>query len=192
MSTCTNNIADENIDFCPNDEIASGVSETEIYGARISDFEEIKTIPALSAASTFAEAATISETHTFKAGKGFHKLNILPDTGNVESQSVGNKGAKSVNNRFSGTLPGTSARNKGYHRAVKNAGMIFIVKTRTGENVQIGSLAGPAYFEEFTPNTGTAPEDVNGIPFVISAIDKVAAPVYTGTITTIDDVSASV
>lgn len=188
---CTNNIADENIDFCANDEVASGVSETEIYGARVSDFETIQSIPSLSTAASYAAAATITESHVFKAGKGFFKMNILPDTGNVESQSVGSKGAKSVNNRFAGTLPTTSARNKGFHRAMKNAPMIFLVKTRTGDVVQIGSEEGAAFFEEFSPNTGTAPEDVNGVPFVISAIAKVAAPVYEGTITTIDDLSAS-
>lgn len=183
MSTCTNNIADENIDYCPNDEIAAGVNEVEIYGAYVSDFDVIQSVPALDAATTLEGAAIISETHTFKTDKGFHKLNVLPDTGNVESPLIGNKGSKSVNNRFSGTLPGTSARNKGYGRLVKNAPMVYLVKVRTGEFVQIGGVNGAAYFEEYGPNTGTAPEDVNGTPFVISAIDVVAAPVYTGTIT---------
>lgn len=191
MSQCTDPIVDENIDYCPNDEIASGVNETEIYGAKVSDFLEIKSVPALADATTHKEAATIAGTHTFKPGKGFHKLNVIPDTGNVESPLVGSKGSKSVNNRFAGTLPSTSARNKGYGRRHKNAPMVYLVKVRTGEMVQIGGVNGGAYFEEYSPNTGTAPEDVNGIPFVISAIDVVAAPVYTGTITTIDDSSAS-
>lgn len=190
MAQCTNNIVDENIDFCPNDEVASGVSETELYVARVSDFSDIKEIPSLATVTSYAEAATISETHTFLAGKGFTKLNVLADTGNVTSESVGSKGAKSFTTSLAGTLPGTSARNKGFGRAWKNAPLIAIAKARTGEYVQIGSKSGPAFFDTFSPNTGTAPEDVNGIPFVISATTKAPAPVYGGDLTLIEEASS--
>lgn len=180
---CTKSIVDENLDYCPTDEIAAGVSPVNIYGAFISDFDAIQELPALNVATSLAEAATIDTAHTFLTNKGFHKLNVLPDTGLVESVLVGEKGSKSVINSFAGTLPGTSARNKGYGRLVKNQGMIFLVTQINGDVVQIGSKNSPAYFEEYAPASGAKPEDVNGVPFKISAVDVCPAPVYTGTIT---------
>lgn len=180
---CTNNIVDENLDFCPTDEVASGVSEVEIYGAFIEDFETVQEPAALSAATSYAEAATIDTAHTFQTGKGFFKLNILPDTGNVESALVGSKGSKSFTNTFTGTLPSTSARNIGFGRRAKNAGMIWLVKQTNGDIRQIGSKTKPAYFEEYNANSGTTAEDVNGIPFNIQDTQPYAAPIYTSTIT---------
>lgn len=180
---CTNNIVDENLDFCPTDEIGSGISEVEIYGAFVSDMDEIQEPPALSAALSNAEAATIGTAHTFLTGKGFFKLNILPDTGNVESALVGSKGSKSYTNTFVGTLPGTSARNLGFGRRAKNAGMIWLVKQTNGDIRQIGSKTKPAYFEEYNANSGTTAEDINGIPFNISDTQPYPAPIYTSTIT---------
>lgn len=180
---CTRTIVDENIDFCPSDEIGAGVSEVEIYGAFISDFDVIQEPPALNVATSNAEAATIGTAHTFKADKGFFKMNILPDTGNVESALVGSKGAKSYTNTFTGTLPGTSARNLGFGRRAKNEGMIWLVKQTNGDLRQVGSKTKPAYFEEYNANSGTVAEDINGIPFSIMDTQPYPAPIYTSTIT---------
>ena len=183
MSNCTDNIVPENIDFCPTDEVASGVSETEIYAAFVADFDTISAPPALSAGTSYAELVTIPAAHTFTAPKGFFKLNVLPDTGLVESALVGNKGSKSYTNSFAGTLSGTSARNKGFGRKAKNAPMIFVVKLTNGERVQIGSETRPAYFEEFNPTSGATAEDVNGTAFKISDTQPYPAPIYAQTIT---------
>jgi hypothetical protein len=180
---CTDNIVSENLDYCPTDEIAAGVSEVEIYAAFVSDFDVIQEPAALSAATSYAEAATIDVAHTFPLNGGFFKLNVLPDTGNVESQLVGPKGSKSYTNVFTGTLPGTSARNLGFGRKAKNAGMIFLVKQTNGDIRQIGSATKPAYFEEFNANSGTTAEDVNGVPFSIQDTQPYPAPIYNSTIT---------
>ena len=180
---CTETIALEHIDYCPADEIAAGTTTTEIYAAPLSEFLAIIAPPALNVATTLSEAATIVGPHTFTSPAGFIKLNILPDTGNVESPMVGEKGSKSFANSFGGTLPGTSARNLGFGRKYKNVPMIFLVKQNNGDIRQIGSETRGAYFEEFTPASGAKPEDVNGIPFKITDVQAYPAPVYTGTIT---------
>lgn len=180
---CTDSIVDENLDYCPTDEVAAGVSEVEIYGAFIDDFETIQEPTDLATATSYAEAATIDTAHTFQTGKGFFKMNILPDTGNVESPLVGPKGSKSYNNIFTGTLPGVTARNIGFGRKAKNAPMIWLVKQTNGDIRQIGSKTKPAYFEEYNANTGTTAEDVNGIPFNIQDTQPYAAPIYNSTIT---------
>lgn len=181
--SCTNNIVPENLDLCPTDEVASGVSEVEIYGAFISDFDTIAEPTALDTATSFAAAATIDTAHTFLTNKGFFKLNIMPDTGNVDTQLVGPKGSKSFTNAFTGTMSGTGARNLGFGRRAKNSGMIWLVKQTNGDIRQIGSKTKPAYFEEFNANSGTTAEDVNGIPFNIQDTQPYPAPIYTGAVT---------
>ena len=183
MPDCPDPIADENIDFCPTTETAAGVSETQIYAAYLSDFETLNAPPALTAATTYTEAATIIAAHTFATGKGFFKINVLPDTGLVESTLVGEKGSKSYSSSFSGTLSGTSARNKGFGRLAKNAPMVFLVVQTNGDIVQLGSETRGAYFEEFNATSGAKAEDVNGITFKITDVQSYPAPNYTHTIT---------
>lgn len=180
---CNNNIVDENLDFCPTDEVAAGTSETEIYGAFISDFDVLQEPTALDVATSYAQAAEISAAHTFQPGKGFFKLNILPDTGKVSSTLTGNKGSKSFVNSFAGTISGTSARNLGFGRRAKNAAMVWLIKEANGNVRQLGGKTRAAYFQDFNPDSGATPEDINGIPFNISDVQAYPAPVYTGAIT---------
>lgn len=183
MAECTDVIVDENIDFCPTDEIAAGTSEVEIYGAFLKDFEVVQAPPKLSLATSYTEAATISTAHTFKTDKGFFKMSILPDTGMVDSAPLGEKGSKSFANSFTGVIPGTSARNLGFGRKAKNAPMIFIITQADGTKKQIGSKVKPAYLEDFTATTGAKAEDVHGITMKVSDVQAYMAPVYDSTIT---------
>lgn len=180
---CTDTIATENIDYCPDQETAAGVSSVEIYAARVSDFDTIIAPPSLSEATTLAEAATITGPHTFTAPKGFFKLNILPDTGLVESSNEGEKGSKTNTNSFSGTLPGITARNLGMIRKYQNVGMIFLVTQIDGKVRQIGSKISPAYLSEASASTGQKAGDINGIPVKFTDTQAYQAPIYTGTIT---------
>ena len=183
MASCKEPIIVENIDFCPIDETASGTSEVEIYGAYIQDFKSIAAPPKLADANTFAEAATIKGSHEFKEGRGFFKISILPDTGMIESAIAGEKGSKSFTNSFSGTIPGTSARNIGFARYSKNAPMIFVIAQTDGLYKQIGSQVKPAYLEDYTATSGAKAEDVHGITFKISDVQAYLAPLYLGTLT---------
>ena len=180
---CVDNIVPENIDFCPTDESVGGTSEVDIWWCEHKDFDVIAEPPALDVAVSYAEAATISDPHTFTAPNGFKKLAILPDTGQVESPHQGEKGAKSVANAFMATIPGVSPRNVGWLRRHKNVGMIFLVRERNGNLRQIGGKTNPAYIEEATPASGLKAEDINGIPVKISDVQAYAAPFYTGAIT---------
>lgn len=180
---CTDTIVTENIDYCPDQETAAGVSSTEIYAARVSDFDTIAEPPALGVATTLAAAATISDPHTFTAPKGFFKLSILPDTGLVESENQGEKGSRTNTNNFSGTLPGITARNLGMIRKYQNVGMIFIVVQIDGTKRQIGSKISPAYLSEASGTSGQKAGDVNGIPVKFSDVQAYQAPIYDGVIT---------
>jgi hypothetical protein len=180
---CNETIVTENMDYCPDQENAAGVSPVEIYAAKVADFLSIKKPPALNVATSLAEAATIVGPHTFTPPKGFFKINVLPETGNVETANEGEKGSKTNRNSFAGTLPGVNARNKGFIRKYQNVGMIFLVTDVNGIIHQIGSEVSPAYMTEATPNTGQKAGDVNGIPVKFEDVQAYPAPVYTGTIT---------
>jgi len=183
MAECIDNIATENVDLCAGQESPAGVSSTEIFAARISDFETVAAVPEVDQATTLSEACEISDSHIFPEGKGFFKVNILPETGYVECANEGEKGSKTNKNMFAGTLRGNSSRNLGFIRKYQNQGMVFLVREINGQLRQIGSTVSPAYMIEAAPNTGTKPGDVNGIAFKFEDIQSYPAPVYLGTIT---------
>ena len=182
MPDCTEPIPLENLDFCPTDETIAGVSEVGVYGATISDFATIAKPPELSAATSLEDAGTITEAHTFKAGRGFHKIYFLPDTGMVDSQKVGEKGNSSWTNTLTGSLPGTGARVSGYLRKYQNVPMIFVVKEKDGNVKQIGSELCPAYLTEGTPTSGAKPGDLKNTPIKFQDTQVQPAPEYAGTI----------
>ena len=181
MSDCTDTIALENLDFCPNDEIVAGISELEIFGAAVSDFETIATPPDLKTATTLEEAATITEAHVFKEGRGFHRMEIFSDTGAVENTQLGEKGGLGAQNSLKGAIP-NNTKGKGYLRKYKNQAMIFLVREKTGNLVQLGSRNSPARLSEFTGTTGTAPGDAKNIQVVFMDSQPYLAPEYKGTI----------
>lgn len=180
---CTDTIVTENIDFCPDQESAAGVSPVSIFAARVSDFDTIVKPLALGVAVSLDEAGSIAGPHTFTAPKGFFKINILPDTGVVESTNEGEKGSKTNTNSFAGTLPGITARNLGFIRKYQNVGMIFLVTQIDGKVRQIGSEDSPAYLSEASGTTGLVAGDINGIPIRFTDVQAYQAPIYTGTIT---------
>lgn len=180
---CTDSIALENLDFCPTDEIAAGVSEVGVYAAAISDFETIEKPADLSTALTLSEAATIPTAHVFKADRGFHKVYINPDSGLVETAQVGEKGNISFQNSLTGGLQGTGAKTAGWLRKYKNTPMIFVVKEKNGDIKQIGSELSPAYVAEVSGSSGQAPGDAKRTQVIIRDTQNYPAPEYAGTIT---------
>lgn len=180
---CTDTIVTENIDFCPDTENPAGISSVEIFAARVSDFDTIAEPSKLGVATSLTEAGSITEAHTFPASKGFFKINIMPDTGSVETTNEGEKGSKTNTNTFGGTLQGNSARNIGFIRKYQNVGMIFLVTQINGEIRQIGSKNSPAYLSEATGSTGLKAGDVNGMPIKFADVQAYPAPVYTAAVT---------
>lgn len=180
---CLDTIVTENMDFCADQENPAGISPVEIYAARVQDFDTIAKPLALGVAVSLVEAGSINDPHTFTAPKGFFKINILPDTGSVETTNEGEKGSKTNTNYFGGTIPANSARNIGFIRKYQNVGMIFLVKQLNGDVRQIGSEDSPAYLSEATGNTGLKAGDINGMPVKFSDVQAYPAPVYTAAIT---------
>lgn len=181
-----NNIPVQNLDFCPGDEVTPGVSETGVFAAKLSEFDTIEKPVDLETATTLEEAATISAAHTFldTTNGGFHKIQLLPDSGLVETTPVGEKGSLGYENKFTGELRGTSAKVAGYLRKYKNEPMIFIIKEKNGDIKQIGSENSPAYMTpDGSATSGQAGGDKKMTSVVFSCTENYPAPNYEGTIT---------
>lgn len=181
-----NDIPLENIEFCSSDEVNAGVSEVGVYAASIAEFATIEKPDDLNTVdATLESIATIAAAHTFKdaTNGGFHKLQINPDSGMVETAQLGEKGNLSFQNSFTFALRGTAAKVAGYARKYKNEPMIFIVKEKNGDVKQIGSENAPAYMSEVAGGSGQAPGDVKQTQFIIRDSQNYPAPEYAGTIT---------
>lgn len=183
MPTCEDAIPLENLDFCPTAEVAAGVSEVGVYIASHFDFEEIKEPPGLDTGTSLEDIGTIAEAHTFKAGRGFFKVYINPDSGLVDGAQVGEKGNLSIQNNFGFSLQGTGAKVVGLVRKYKNMPIIAIVKERDGNIKQLGSKLSPAYLLEVAPSSGQKPGDPKVTTFKFTDVQNYPAPIYAGTIT---------
>lgn len=187
MEDCTpDNIVSEHLDFCVSEEVTPGINETEIYAAPYSDLETIAALPAIGDVTNYAEAGTIVDSHVFKEGKGFYKVQLQTETGEVTDEAVGAKGSKSTKNMLSGIMNSKSARNIGYFRVNQNRPMLFLVRESTGQLKQIGTSTRPAYWNETKGTSGKTGEDSNSISISVEAFSGSMAPVYAGTVTQID------
>lgn len=182
MPNCVDPIPLENIDFCPTQETAPGISEVGVYVAPVTDFETIEKPLELDAGTDLESVATISGAHTFKTDKGFFKVYINPDTGLVETAHGGEKGNISFNNSITGTLQGTGPLVAGFLRKYKNMPLIIIVKERSGNVKQIGSELSPAYLIEVTGTSGQKVGDNKNTIVKFQDTQNYPAPEYAGTI----------
>lgn len=171
--TCFDNMEIEDLNSCTNSEVQSGISETGVYYA---PHAHATTIPMPLAPGdpgyTYEKATTVSTPIVFQAGKGFGKIDVQVDTGEVKVTAGGNKGNKTTKQTFEFMLKGSDERNLGFLRTHLNTPMIWIVTDRNGKKRQLGDAINPAYLSEGESTTGKTGEDDNGISFTIETYGK--------------------
>ena len=186
MSDCFDNVRTEDLDHCINEELVSGVSETQIHYALAAHIDSFPALPALGNSETaLGDYATIATDITFPIGKGFNVLHIQSNTGEVKDELVGEKGNKKVKSMFSFFLPNNHARNLGAMRQLKNAGLVFIITEKSGRQRVLGSKLVPAYISEAAGTSGKADEDNVGFEITVDVVSSAPAPVYSGNITAV-------
>lgn len=167
---CFENVATEDLDSCINSELQAGVSEIGVFYAK---HREIATFPMPLGMEdplfTFADSVKVAAPITFDAGKGFGKIVVQSDSGEVKVDLVGNKGNKKTKVSFSFYVPGNSPKLLGYIRAMKNEPMLFCVAERDGQKRLIGDKFNPAYMSEVAGSTGKGGEDDKGVQFTVEA-----------------------
>lgn len=182
MANCFDAIENESLDSCINTEIAAGVSEVGVYFAVHGQALVIPEPPAANdAASSNEEIVTVTADITFPVGKGFAKITVQADSGEVTTELVGNPGNKKHKEMFMFGVPGNSKKLLGHIRRYKNVPMIYLVTERDGQKRLIGDKNNPAYMTEVKGTTGKGGEDDKIVNFTISAYS--IPVVYEGIIT---------
>ena len=168
--SCFENVATENLEACINSEVQAGVSEVGVYygvHSQITAFPMPLNVG--DAAYDYEKSVTVNTPIVFAAGKGFGKITVQSDSGEVAVDLVGNKGNKKTKVSFSFYVPGNSKKLLGMVRTLKNIPMIFCVTERDGQKRLIGDKFNPAYMTEVKGTTGKGGEDDKGIQFTIES-----------------------
>lgn len=167
---CFENIATEDLDQCLNAELQAGVSEVGVHYAVHSD---ITTFPMPinfdDPLFTYEKAVEVTSPIVFAAGKGFGKIVVQSDTGEVQLEAGGNKGNKKLKSIFAFYVAGNDKRLLGFIRARLNTPMLFCVTERNGQKRLVGDKFNPAYMTEVKATTGKGGEDDKGVQFSIES-----------------------
>ncbi len=138
----------------------------------------------LDLATNAKAAAEITTDHTFAVGFGFAKFKAVQDKNGLESAMLGEKGGKVFENKLTVVVRGTDPETIGALRLLKNEQLIILAREAgTGRYRQIGHSRYAAELTEATPKIAPEYEGENGIVFVFTDKNVVAAPIYTGVIT---------
>lgn len=178
---CFDTIPVEDLDACINSEVQAGVSEV---GVRYAVHPQIVNFPMPlnfgDPLYSYDTAIAVTTDITFQATKGFGKINIMPDSGEVKVDLVGNKGNKKTKSTFAFSVSGNDKKTLGFLRTHKNTPMLFCVPERDGQKRLIGDKFNPAYIVEGAGTTGKGGEDDKLINF---SFESYCVPiVYSGAI----------
>lgn len=133
------------------------------------------------------ELVDIVGDHVFDTDKGFIRLEITDETGNVQSNAVGEKDGRSFEHIFTGFHPNNSSNALGMLTKFASCEWIVLVpELQNGVPVyrQIGSAFRGAYnVDENNYNSGTASADRRGTSIIFKATGQPThAPFYKGDI----------
>ncbi len=169
-------------------EPTGGFSHVDILIAPTRYFETIAGILPIEGDDTLATtakaAAEISGDHIFKTGYGFASFKAVQDKNGLESSMLGEKGGKVFENKLTVVVRGTDSDIIGSLRLFKNEQLIILAREAgSGRYRQIGHSRYAAELSEATPKVAAEYEGENGVTFVFSDKNVVAAPIYLGAIT---------
>jgi hypothetical protein len=139
-----------------------GGTSIRILYAPISYFavNGIKKLPA--SPSNPDAAVTISASHQFKPGKGFHTIRCILDTNKISLKPVGERGGRGLKEEFEGKVSGNSKLMAFLMAMFKNDEFVVLIPTHDGLYIQVGSEDLPC---ELLPEheTGTIESGVNSM-----------------------------
>jgi hypothetical protein len=170
MAGCFDDLPVEDLTACINSEVQAGISEVDV---RYAIHPQISTFPMPlnygDVGYSYETAVAVTEDIVFDAGKGFGKISIMPDSGEVLVDLVGNKGNKKTKSSFPFAVAGNNAKTLGFLRTHKNTPMIFCVRERDGQKRLVGDAFNPAYIVEGKATTGKGGEDDKVINFTFES-----------------------
>lgn len=168
--SCFDDLPVEDLDACINNEVQAGISEV---GVRYAIHPQILNFPMPKnygeVGYTYETAVAVTTDITFQAGKGFGKIVVMPDTGEVMCDLVGNKGNKKTKSAFAFAVSGNDKKTLGFMRTHKNTPMLFLVPERDGQKRLVGDKFNAAYIVEGKSTTGKGGEDDKLVNFTIES-----------------------
>jgi hypothetical protein len=167
---CFENIPVEDIEACINAEVPSGISEVNVNYAIHADITTFPVPPAIGDVGyTYDTANVIDDDIVFSAGKGFAKIKVQVNTGELTFDGVGSPGNMKQKGGLSFFVPSNNAKLLGFIRTRLNTPMVFAVPERDGQNRLLGDKFNPAYITEMKGTTGKTGEDDKGVQFTIAS-----------------------
>lgn len=182
MSTCEDQTSLYNdVEFCQGKKSLPGI-RNHVYGISKRDIVKWPKINR-AAKAKLADIPVYEGDFVLAADKKWHKLDLIPNQGQLQTESQGTYGSKTFKVTGTFNLPGTEEDATGYISEANNDEMIYLVPQRNGKYRVVGS-------EAFTPelalsqDTGQAATDTNQTTISAEATDEYPAPFYPGKIET--------
>ena len=190
MTKCTSaNSIYGDICFLPGKKSLPGV-RGYVYGIAKRDIMTWPTI-GTEAPKTLADVAKYAGNFVLATDKKWHKIGLIPNESELQVESQGSFGSKTIKVTGSAVIPGTEEEVSGYIAQANNDEMVYLFIQRNGKARMVGS-------EAFTPElslsqaTGKATTDANSTTISAVADDEYPAPFYPGKIETEDgDISGA-
>ena len=167
-------------------EPVSGLS-TKVYYSLHSDYDTIvdpADICGDNEGTDFASLVTIpAPGHTLKTGKRMWQIDIVEETGKVNSPMIGEKKRRLFENSIEISIAGSEAKMLGFLRWIKNQSLVFYVEEfGTGNIRQIGSKRLAAWVEGAEHGIEAVIEGNNSATITLKDKQKWPAAIYEGDI----------
>lgn len=140
------------------------------------------------AGTAVGDTVTLGEVFTYVTtpGKGYwRELDVLVDTGGLNSKTIGEIGGKSFQNTIKGFLPlaeSSRAAILEWNQCMANACLVCAVQDRTDRWLIVGRDNDPAHIEEIDTNFGEKQGDRAGSAFSIKSMDGSVPLLYPDTL----------
>ena len=178
---CTNAALYDSLPFCKGKTILPGI-RSRMYYLPKRDIVSWPTLPD-TAKTDMSELATYEGNFTLASDKCWNFIGLVDNKGKIESESQGDKPARSFINKTSVVHPETDEYATGFARQANSDDFVYLIQVRNGKFRVLGCEA----FSTDTKPKQDSGEGVTGdfgTTLDIEATDACPAPYYKGKIVT--------
>lgn len=182
---CTNAALYDSLPFCKGKTILPGI-RSRLYYVPKRDIVSWPTLPD-TAKTDMSELATYEGDFTLASDKYWNFIDLVDNKGKIESESQGDKPARSFINKTSVVHPETDEYATGFARQANSDDFVYLIQVRNGKFRVLGCEA----FSTDTKPKQDSGEGVTGdfgTTLDIEATDACPAPYYKGKIVTKDGI----
>ena len=184
-SNCSSNALYESLEHCKGATVLPGLRPHVFYIPK----RDIVTFPAppntVASGGHMGDLATISDNFVLAADAKWHKIDIVSNASNVNSESQGEAPSKTFNNTGVFKYPGNNAEAAAFCRQANADDIVYLWPQRDGQYRVLGN---PMFETNTTPaqESGSSETDASGTTINVAVTDTMPSPFYTGKIETED------